>query len=80
MELKKQEGTYLPDFTAYIATETVRCIQISRPAYDAFINKHVKEGSPATRPTMVLPLSFLLLFIFFYVDSFDFFFFFEIKT
>ena len=31
--LAADEGSYLPDFTAYISTETVRCIQISRPAY-----------------------------------------------
>jgi hypothetical protein len=47
----KQEGTYLPDFTAYIATETVRCIQISRPVYDAFINQNMRRG-PGSRPTM----------------------------
>jgi hypothetical protein len=33
--LAMAEGTYLPDFTAYLATETVRCLQISRPAFVA---------------------------------------------
>lgn len=38
--LALEEGTYLPDFTAYIATETVRCIQISRLA---FVNALLRE-------------------------------------
>jgi CRP-like cAMP-binding protein len=39
-----EEGTYLPDFTAYIATDTVRCIQISRHAWLSFVNKRFNNG------------------------------------
>jgi len=31
------EGTYLPDFTAFISTETVRCLQITHAAYAAYL-------------------------------------------
>ena len=42
--LALEEGTYLPDFTAYMATETVRCIQISRLAFVSALLRDPKRN------------------------------------
>lgn len=43
--LALEEGTYLPDFTAYMATETVRCIQISRLAFVSALLREPKRNN-----------------------------------
>ena len=37
--LSEEGGSYLPDFSAFIATPQVRCLQISRVAYAKAILK-----------------------------------------
>ena len=41
------EGSYVPDFTAFIATESVRCIQIARADFVAAV---VHARPPARGP------------------------------
>ena len=48
--LSEDEGSYLPDFSAFIATEQVRCVQISRAAYATHVLKEeqgMKFGAAA---------------------------------
>ena len=37
--ITSEEGLYMPDFSAFVATEQVRCVQISRAAYASHILK-----------------------------------------